>query len=357
MSSDYISRLRSELVGAAEREQARGGLASRLPAPRRILVPALGIAALAAVLVAVGLSALQLGPSEPAVTQPGELRVSYRVVSGEPAAIAETIQRRLAAAGVGGVTVTTDAGAIVIDADDGRARSAIAALTVPGQFAIYDWETSNLRPDGPDDPTSPPATLWHYDAVLLAGDSPNAGKAGDDPRFYLVDDKRKRVLRGPANTQAELGTGGRVLVTRPELRIVQAEGRSDAYHVLAGEPALTGDDVRKAEATVDPVMDEPIVALEFTRAGQEKFSELTRTIARRGADLAGTAPVEETWQHMALVLDDRVLATPFINWRETPDGIDGSIGGAIAGRLTRTDAERIAAILNTGPLPGVLARG
>ena len=59
-------------------------------------------------------------------------------------------------------------------------------------------------------------------------------------------------------------------------------------------------------------------------------------------------------QHIAIVLDDRIVSTPFIDFRQVPDGIDGRDGAQIQGGLTTDGARRIAAILDSGPLPATL---
>jgi SecD/SecF fusion protein len=55
-------------------------------------------------------------------------------------------------------------------------------------------------------------------------------------------------------------------------------------------------------------------------------------------------------QHIALVLDDRILSVPFIDYHVAPQGIDGTHGGRVSGDMTARDAELLAAILSTGPL-------
>lgn len=86
-------------------------------------------------------------------------------------------------------------------------------------------------------------------------------------------------------------------------------------------------------------------------------------IALLGADVAmrivselpGANPIEGA-QHVAIVLDDRVVTLPYINYQENPDGVDGSSGLWIEGGLTPERARDIAAILATGPLAAAIAR-
>jgi SecD/SecF fusion protein len=51
------------------------------------------------------------------------------------------------------------------------------------------------------------------------------------------------------------------------------------------------------------------------------------------------------------VLDDQLLSLPYIDWRENPDGIDGSTGLQITGGYTVASARALASLLNGGALP------
>jgi preprotein translocase subunit SecD len=98
------------------------------------------------------------------------------------------------------------------------------------------------------------------------------------------------------------------------------------------------------------------VGLTFTTAGESAFHDLTRTVAHRGAGLAEPGvPSIESAQHFAIVVDGRVASLPFIDYAEVPDGIDGEVGAQISGGLTRQAARELAAVLDSGPLPGELA--
>ena len=59
-------------------------------------------------------------------------------------------------------------------------------------------------------------------------------------------------------------------------------------------------------------------------------------------------------QHLAIVIDDRIVTVPFINFRMAPEGIDGAKGVQISGGLTPETARQTAAIVSTGPLVGAL---
>ena len=60
---------------------------------------------------------------------------------------------------------------------------------------------------------------------------------------------------------------------------------------------------------------------------------------------------EQNSQHFAIVLDNELVSAPYINYRENPDGIDGSTGAQISGGFTIPSAQDLAKILKIGALP------
>jgi preprotein translocase subunit SecD len=301
MSSDYIPRLRDELVRAAERRQPRW---------RRALPPLRPLVAVAAVALVVLAVAVVAGRGGSAADE-----FEYSVAGGAAEQAAAVMRERLDAAGVGEATVSVGSdGRLVIDAPDG-ARAAVAALTQPGELAFYDWETSVLGPDGRPAPR---------DATVTGGDDAGAG-AG--------------TTRSQAELRVAAAGGGQVVRT--------LEGAPERWYALGGEPAITNADIAGAEPIVDLFTDEPAVGLEFTERGQDEFTELTRAVTRRGAD-------ERSLQHFAIVIDDRIVSMPFVDHRDNPDGIDGIDGAQVSGGMTTRTADWIAAMLDSGPLPAEL---
>jgi SecD/SecF fusion protein len=79
-------------------------------------------------------------------------------------------------------------------------------------------------------------------------------------------------------------------------------------------------------------------------------------VAHRGsAKAAHGVTGTEAQQHFAIVIDDRIVAIPYIDFRAAPDGIDGCAGAMIEGGLIPLTARRTAAILTAGPLPAALS--
>ena len=146
----------------------------------------------------------------------------------------------------------------------------------------------------------------------------------------------------------DAGRSGSITEAEARARGGLAVHNGGRWFALGGEPGVTGAGVERAAWAIDPQLRGPTVRLDLTASGERAFTELTREVSRQGAN------VQEN-QHIALVLDDRLLSVPFIDWQQAPDGIDGAQGAQISD-VTQEEARQITAILNAGPLPGTLSR-
>ena len=300
MNEDFITRLRGQLVDAAGRTQRPPVLS--LAWLRPALVTAAVLAAVAVGVIALG------GPADDDQPVATGDTVAFRVTGGDAAAAAAVLQDRLDAVALAG-TLRAEADEVVVDlADDTAAdRRTLDALTRPGRLAMYDWEPNLVREE--------PSTLEQADRL--------AGRAE-----------------------------GR--------RVVEHEG---GWYVLEDNPALTNGDLAGAEQVIEVAMEAGTpgsgaraVALTFTDDGETAFENLTRDVARRGAELATPGvPAMNNAQHFAIVVDGRVTALPYINYEQAPDGIDGASGAQISGDFTLQTARELAAVLDSGPLPSTLA--
>jgi len=96
-----------------------------------------------------------------------------------------------------------------------------------------------------------------------------------------------------------------------------------------------------------------IVTFEFSDKGRRAFQRITSEVAQRGADNANplqSDPVANS-QKFAIALDNELVSIPYINFRENPDGIDGSTGAQISGGFNITSAQDLAKVLKIGALP------
>ncbi len=252
-----------------------------------------------------------------------------------------------------------------------------------GKLAFYDWEANVVGPDGKPAPRDRKVTggpgpgragsLSLYDAVLRASRRPavvEADNAVAGSRFYAVDAKAKRVLSAvPAAGRAQAlealaparRAAAKVYEVKADTVVVRADDKlqaagEDAWYVLRDDVALRGDAIVRPRAQLDrpPASGsgEPAVSFEFTPEGRRLWTRLVDDIVERGRRNARPAdPVELGFQHFAIVLDDRILAVPFMDFRITPEGIDPNEGSRIVGGMTMASARQLAALLAGGELP------
>jgi hypothetical protein len=173
---------------------------------------------------------------------------------------------------------------------------------------------------------------------------------------YHVEGGAQATAQVLRERMAALGVMGEVTVsgdtvTVPEAaRALAVPGRLAVYDSeqgRPGRPAFGNAAIKSARPGEDPMTSEPIVVLQLTSAGEREFEALTRTVSQRGKQLGEP-------QHFAIAVDGRVYSEPYIDWRYAPNGIDGSEGMHISGNFTPAQARELAAVLDSGPLPGKL---
>jgi SecD/SecF fusion protein len=265
--------------------------------------------------------------------------------------------------------------------DSARAAEIIGTTA---QLAFYDLEADLVEPsitsDGQPIPSRQLLPLLTKEDDLAEGATPTA--------WYLYSETKER-LAGPAETKAGLTellpTGdvpeGAEYYAVPPSRIVLTCGSNAVvcpgvnespptrtyyyiFRYLPGHPTdqvpeLTGEDL-KGEGTRQDFgqSNEPIVTLEFTGRGGDRFHEITRELSRRGAEnaaLAGASGREEQRlyaQHFAIVLDGEIRSWPQIDFTD-PSLVDGISGGRaqITGLDSIQEAKDLALVLQTGALP------
>ena len=198
---------------------------------------------------------------------------------------------------------------------------------------------------------------------------------GESDAFYVVNTKTKRVVSGPYSTEAEAerrANGpnreifavpqGMVVVTCGEGAPVCPGGPQGSgvapdrtyYYLFTYEPPdvpqMTGEDFvlsgTRADFDTSPGGgNQPIVTMEFTGSGSDKFEDITRGLWVRGK--LRNAP-----QHFAIVLDREIKTFPQIDY--TDSSLSGGIGGGraqIQGLDSIQEAKEIALVLQTGALP------
>jgi SecD/SecF fusion protein len=139
------------------------------------------------------------------------------------------------------------------------------------------------------------------------------------------------------------------------------------YYPLAKSPIpeLSGSDLNESQiiAQPDPNNGSPEVQLGFTGFGTKQFQLITKREWVRGSQIAGlngaaTPPASQLYaQHNAIVLDKKLVSTPFIDYTDfsLQDGISG--GTAVINQMgSMKAAQDLALVLQSGSLPYTFQR-
>jgi preprotein translocase subunit SecD len=303
-------------------------------------------------LILIGAPAASAGPV------PGDLVYTIDAPGGADAAAAqkETIailRARLAELGLGRARVSISRPAKVrISGFAGRQDIAhVRRLAgARGVFGLYDWEAGlvgrELEIGGFPGQAPPAGPLAEAISEWRAAGRDTTGY----PYKALV---REGAYPTRAAAAAAVPEGSLVVSEQPEnpLGEVIAKGRP-GWFALTDPPSLSnGDLVRPAVERLESGA--PAITFGFTAAGRRAFESVTAMVARRGREARsgdGGRPELQSG-HIAVVVDGRVMTRPIINYAEFPHGIDGRLGALISGLANEAEAEDLAAVLGTSPLP------
>jgi SecD/SecF fusion protein len=248
------------------------------------------------------------------------------------------------------------------------------------QLELFDLERDLVSPSIDARTRQPIATPKLYD--LLAGQQALASKGKPDT-YYVFRTKGKKLVRGPVQTKqaalakwgGKLPAGHKLFAVPPETVVVscgagavvcpgvaQTNPTSRSWYLMRytppAVPEMTGEDLKLSgtRQDFDTRTGEPIVLMEFTDRGANKFEEITRDIAQRGKLLfntvgGGQGDPSAFLQHFAIVLDREIRSWPTIDFQEYPGGISGSNGAQISGLQSVGEAKDLALVLQTGALP------
>jgi SecD/SecF fusion protein len=138
--------------------------------------------------------------------------------------------------------------------------------------------------------------------------------------------------------------------------------KSDPNNKTNPVPEATGEDLKLSDIAADISTQGQgnVVRLGFTGKGAKKFHDITRAEAQRGAADAAAAgqtgsdaaTIQQFAQHFAIVLDGQLQSTPYIDYKQNPDGIDPTGTGAEISNISSIgEAKDLALVLQTGALP------
>jgi SecD/SecF fusion protein len=270
--------------------------------------------------------------------------------------------------------------------DQARAVQIIGSTAA---LELYKLEDDLVRPSiNPlSDQPIPQENLYS----LLA---PVTSSAGENGSGYYAFNPKKKLIAGPLPTRKELLASKKVkkLLKKGELpkgykifgrpadtKVITCDesgrvcpGLSTApqpgktyYYLFKYDPEsktdpipeMTGKDLKLSgtRQDFDPQTSEPIVLMQFTGKGADKFHDITRDLAREGqvraSQLPAGTPKDAAFGHFAIVLDDEIKSYPSIDYQENPDGIPGDNGAQISGIGSIREAKDLALVLQTGALP------
>jgi len=252
--------------------------------------------------------------------------------------------------------------------------SAAEIIGTTAQLELYDLETSLAGPSISirGEPVENPRLYDLLSRVQAQVDE------GPSDAHYLVSTKARRVVSGPFGSREDAlrkSDGkvpmGRALFAVPQDMVVITCGEPAVvcpggpqgsgvppdrtyYYLFKYEPPdipqMTGEDLKlsgtRADFDTSPSgRGLPIVTMEFTGRGADRFEAITSAEYVRGR-LRGTP------QHFAIVLDREIRTFPQIDY--TDSSLAGGIGGGraqIQGLDSIDEAQDIAIVLQTGALP------
>jgi len=275
------------------------------------------------------------------------------------------------------------------------AAKAAAIIGATGQLQFFDFETALVPPTVNNGNPTPYGSLFALLSQLKAD-----AKKGTPEAYYLFGTKKSTVTvkvkgkkttktvttknalkAGPYPTKAQLlaiFTGkkqppnttilavpaNREVVSGPiETTATQPVGTPTTgtkyWYLFKLPPAIVGSDLNESAISwdVDPQSLQPEVLLGFTGHGAAEFQKITADEWTRGAFVAGSngsngpPPNQLYEQHSAIVLDNKLRATPSIDYTDQSlaPGITG--GARITDMGTQKAASDLALVLQSGSLP------
>jgi SecD/SecF fusion protein len=190
--------------------------------------------------------------------------------------------------------------------------------------------------------------LFSEDDKLLAGpadrkeDLVNTLPTGEVPegaRYFATQEGQIVISCGPPTVICPGGNGGIPSPGQDYYYLFEYQPTNEAKPI----PEMTGEDLRLTGTRQDFYQGQPIVTLQFTDRGGDRFHDITRALAQRG-QLRGVP------QHFAIVLDNEIRSWPQIDYQRLPDGIAGN-SAQIEGLGSVDEAKDLALVLQTGALP------
>jgi preprotein translocase subunit SecD len=273
-------------------------------------------------------------------------------------------------------------------------KSLPRVVSVTGNLQLFDFEEDLAPPTVENGNPTPYPTLFS----LLTAVKGEASK-GTPEAYYLFGTKTKvarrmvngerttkttkikdAVLAGPDSSQKQLlapyrghQPPGTTILAVPANREVVSGGIATQatqpvkvspdgkyWYLFKLPPEISGADLNESEiqAGTDPNSGAQQVWLGFTRHGAKEFQEITKAEYERGQLVAGlhgpiAPPANQLYvQHNAIVLDGKLLSSPYIDYTDNSLSLGIAGGAAILSNMGSSDAaNKLALVLKSGSLP------
>jgi SecD/SecF fusion protein len=327
-------------------------------------------------------------PRSAPCSQPVEgqtVRLVYRAEGGDARATAARVCTRLRTLGAprAEVSAVGDHRIRVVVPDAEGPREAVDAAVGAPSLGFHDWEPSVLGRRGPATPFAggtalldavetasapkrPAALLYLFDPdgrplagpgkscpVLLAAYRHEPGSASYPERSLCRSRLRDLGGGGPPSGSRVLGTPAGTAVVDDEA-IAGQPPQLHRYFAIEDHPGLSATDIENPRPDTDSVTGEPAVLFDFTPSGRRAFKRLTARVAARARRVAAaTGASESSFQHFAIVVDNRIVSLATVDPVANPDGIDAP-GAQISGLGSREATRLMARRLAVGPLDAEL---
>ncbi len=195
-----------------------------------------------------------------------------------------------------------------------------------------------------------------------AKDIPKGSDCAKELAQVPVGDAKPASDTTSAKRETGPPAGSQVLTVPQGIVVIEAEklpNQPDSvqrFFVLEDDSELSGSDIKNPEQNTDQNTQEPIVTMEFTDNGRERFANVTKRIAQRGSEVilppgATQEQREAALQRFAITLDNQIVSLATIDFRENPEGIDGRTGAQINGIGSLQETQDLAESLRIGALP------
>jgi SecD/SecF fusion protein len=257
---------------------------------------------------------------------------------------------------------------------------ALAIIGKTAQLEIYDFEVAAVGPSkGTQDNVVPSSDAYKLltgakgRPIKTAGEVPTADQnkseewpvftTGKKPTLVSIESTEKdarKALLTPGRQVVTPPEGTKLIVCDPKVDDACQGAATEQFYLFKfgdGFPQIQGKELKlgNIKADVDTGSGGYLVTLAFNSKGDKAFQKITKAEFERGAQAyafqAAGADPQCCYQHNAIVLDNHLYSTPFIDFKnnQLSDGISG--GGQIGNLPNFASAQALANVLQTGALP------